>query len=402
MPSLLTQIGLTDILDIGFVTIFLYAAAVWLRKTKAALVGLGIFILAMIYLFAKQFHLQLTAWILQGFFAIFLIMIVVIFQEEFRQVFERIALWGLGRKGAAGVKSETVDVLVETVADLAKDKTGALIILPGTQPIERHISGGIELHGHLSEPLLRSLFDPHSPGHDGAVIIEKNQISRYAVHLPLSNDFRQLSGAGTRHSAALGLAELTDSLCLVVSEERGQISIAREGRLRLINNPQELVSLFREFLTEKQLSGVEKKAPTKFFRENWIEKSVSLFIAVGLWYVFISGSKVSEVSFDIPVHVVNLPSDLALESVEPQAISAVFKAPRRVFYFFDSEKVEVTIDTSLAALGRRTFRISKQNLNYPGELTLKEVRPDKVKISVNKVSSEEPKENTPNNNRTRK
>ena len=117
------QIGLTDIIDIAFVTVLLYTAIVWFRRTRATLVFVGIFILGAIYIFARQLDLQLTTWILQGFFAIFLIIIVVIFQEELRQIFERIALWGLGRQDTPAVQSEAVDIIVGTLSDLAALRT---------------------------------------------------------------------------------------------------------------------------------------------------------------------------------------------------------------------------------------------------------------------------------------
>ena len=136
MFSLFMQVGLTDIIDIAFVTSLLYTAIVWFKRTRATLVFVGIFILGAIYIFARQLDLQLTSYILQGFFAIFLIIIVVIFQEELRQIFERIALWGLGRKDTHAVQSEAVDIIVGTLADFAKERIGALIVLPGSQPIE--------------------------------------------------------------------------------------------------------------------------------------------------------------------------------------------------------------------------------------------------------------------------
>src|SRR6185437_5267675 len=94
--------------------------------------------------------------------------------------------------------------------------------------------GGIELDGKLSAPVLTSIFDPHSPGHDGAVVLEGDRIRRFATHLPLSANFQQLGRTGTRHSAALGLSEVTDALSIVVSEEQGTIAVARNGRLTRI------------------------------------------------------------------------------------------------------------------------------------------------------------------------
>ena len=391
MFSFFMQVGLTDIIDIAFVTSLLYTAIVWFKRTRATLVFVGIFILGGIYIFARQLDLQLTTYILQGFFAIFLIIIVVIFQEELRQIFERIALWGLGRKDTHAVQSEAVDIIVGTLADLAKERIGALIVLPGSQPIDRHINGGIEMGGKLSEPLLKSIFDPNSAGHDGAIIVEKDKISRFAVQLPLSKDFKQLGKVGTRHSAALGLAELSDALCLVVSEERGRISIAEDGKLREIGNFQELGSLVQDFLKAKFPTQDPRKASVQFLRSNWLEKAVSITLAIALWYVFIPGSKILEVTYQIPVEVEHLPANLTLESVEPPNISVTFGALNRAFYLFEPQKLEASIDASLAALGRRTFRVSEENLTYPKNLTVKGLSPTKIKISVKKRNAKRSK-----------
>ncbi len=384
MSSLFMQADLTDIIDIAFVTILLYTAIVWFKRTRATLVFVGIFILGAIYVFARQLDLQLTTNILQGFFAIFLIIIVVIFQEELRQIFERIALWGLGRKDSHKVQSETVDIIVGTLADLAKERVGALIVLPGAQPIERHVNGGIEMGGKLSEPLLKSIFDPNSAGHDGAVIVEKDRISRFAVQLPLSKDFKQLGKVGTRHSAALGLAELSDALCMVVSEERGKISLAEDGKLREIGNFQELGSLVQRFLDRRFPKKNARTASIQFLRSNWLEKAVSVTLAIALWYVFIPGSKILEVTYQIPIELEHLPANLELEAVEPPNVSVTFGALNRAFYLFEPKKLEATIDASLAALGRRTFRVSEENITYPKNLTVKGLSPTKIKISVKK------------------
>ncbi len=384
MSSFFMQVGLTDIIDIAFVTSLLYTAIIWFKRTRATLVFVGIFILGAIYIFARQLDLQLTTYILQGFFAIFLIIIVVIFQEELRQIFERIALWGLGRKNTHAVQSEAVDIIVGTLSDLAKERIGALIVLPGSQPIERHINGGIEMGGRLSEPLLKSIFDPNSAGHDGAIIVEKDRISRFAVQLPLSKDFKQIGKVGTRHSAALGLAELSDALCLVVSEERGRISIAEDGKLREIGSFQEVGSLVQDFLKTKFPTQDARSASVQFLRSNWLEKAVSITLAIALWYVFIPGSKILEVTYQIPVEVEHLPANLYLESIEPPNISVTFGALNRAFYLFEPQKLEASIDASLAALGRRTFRVSEENIAYPKNLTVKGWSPTKVKISVRK------------------
>ena len=378
-------ITFAEVVDIIFVAVLIYTAIVWARQTRAAFVVRGILILGGIYIIARYLDLQMTAWVFQGFFAIFLIMIVVIFQEELRQFFERIAVWSLARKRVPALGSQTSDILVRTLSDLAKEHVGALMVIRGNDPLERHITGGIALDGKLSGPLLKSIFDPHSPGHDGAVLVEQDNITRFAAHLPLSKDLTQLTHVGTRHSAALGLAELTDALCIVVSEERGTISFARDGKLREVENLQQLGAVIDSFLRTKFPSTQQSNISLQFFRENWIAKAISLSLAIGFWYIFVPGSKTVQVSYRIPVSVENLPADLRVEDIEPPMVNATFSGPRRAFYLFDARKIRVAIDVSMADLGRRTFNISEQNIRYPKELTLTEVNPSTLRLSVKKI-----------------
>jgi uncharacterized protein (TIGR00159 family) len=391
------DIGFTDVVDIGFVAVLLYTIIVWVKRTRASFVLMGIFILGAVYILARQLELQLTAWIFQGFFAILLIIIVVIFQEELRQIFERVAVWSLGKKGTLSLRSETADILVRCLADFAKNRIGAIIVVRGSDPLERHIMGGIEMGGRLSEPLLASIFDPHSPGHDGAVIVENDRISRFAAHLPLSKDLQQLSHVGTRHSAALGLAELTDAFCIVVSEERGKISVARDGRLREVTNLQALGSWLQEFLQEKYPSQDRRKVSVQLLRENLVEKAVSVCLALVLWYAFVPGSKIAKVTYLIPISVENLPSNLVLDKVQPAEVRATLMGPRRAFYLFDSRKLKVTIDTAPAQSGQRTFHISERNVQYPKSLTIDELIPTTVKISVRKLPQESQRHDTGEN-----
>ena len=383
------NIGVADVIDILVVTVLLYTATAWLRQTRAAFVIRGIFILAAVYIVARYLDLQLTALLFQGFFAIFLIIIVVIFQEELRQIFERIAVWSLATKPPRPLRSDAVDILIGTLADLAKEKIGALVVVEGHDPIDRHIMGGIELGGKISEPLLKSVFDPHSPGHDGAVIIENDRISRFAAHLPLSNNFQQLINVGTRHSAALGLTELSDALCIAVSEERGTISFARNGRLRQVDNIQELGLLLRRFLQEKYPSSERRTFSLALVRENWVVKLVTFSLAVGLWYVLIPGSSTVEVTYKLPVQVQNLPADYHVEEVMPSQVNATFTGPRRAFYFFDPGKLKVTVDLSATDTGRKVLRLTEQNVQHPQDLTLQQLDPQTLRVSVRKVSREQ-------------
>jgi DNA integrity scanning protein DisA with diadenylate cyclase activity len=130
-----------------------------------------------------------------------------------------------------GGKTETlVESLVGTIADalyrLAEERHGAIIVLPGKEPIQEWLAGGFVLDAEPSFPLLMSIFDPHSPGHDGALIVEKGRLSQFGVRLPISDTNKLPAVFGTRHHAAMGLSEKSDAMVLVVSEERGAVSLA--------------------------------------------------------------------------------------------------------------------------------------------------------------------------------
>jgi uncharacterized protein (TIGR00159 family) len=381
----LIEIRVTDAIDILVATAITYTLIAWIRRTQAAQVAGGILIFGIVYLAARLLELHLTAWMFEGFFAIFLVVVVVIFQEELRQMFERIASWRLRGRRRPAPTAGSMDVLAQTLTELARDRIGAIVVLPGRQPLSRHVQGGIELNGQLSLPLLKSLFDPHSPGHDGAAIVEDGRISRFAVHLPLSKDFRQLAGLGTRHSAALGLAELTDALSIVASEERGTLSVAQNGKLRRLGNPQELPHVVSAFLEAQHPTVNHRRSPLRWLRGNLLEKVASLVVVLGLWLLFVPGSRPRTETVAVPVRVINLPADYTLDLVAPQVVEATFTGPSRAFYLLDRDNLEVTVDASASRLGRRTYRISEENLVHPPALTLEDVRPGTVRISVRKA-----------------
>ncbi|MBM4246746.1 MAG: diadenylate cyclase [Deltaproteobacteria bacterium] len=381
----LLEIRLADAIDILLVTSLVYAGIVWIRRTQAGLVAGGIVILGGLYIAAQSIGLQLTAWLLQGFFAIFLIIVVVIFQEELRQLFERLALFSLRRNRRVKPPAGINDILVEAMADLARDRIGALVVLQCEQPLRRHVRGGIEMGAKLSVPLLKSIFDPHSPGHDGAVIVENGRIALFAAHLPLSTNFQQLTGVGTRHSAALGLAELTDALCLLVSEERGRISVAKDGTLATLRDANELARVLAAELDARQPERSFRRTVRQLLFANWFTRLASLAVVLGMWLLFVPGSRPSEQILRMPVEVVNLPDGAQVESIEPSEVQATFAGPQRAFALLTSRDLAVTIDARRARPGQKTFAIAEENLRHPPSLSVQNLQPRRVKVTLVEV-----------------
>ena len=207
--AVIKSIRIQDILDVIIIALMIFALLTWFKTRASRFVLIGITLLGGVYIAARFFQLYLTTIVLQGFFAILLFVLVVIFQEDLRGFFERLAMLGnIGKKfQSLSELKGTAEIIAQTAATLAKKRIGALIVLQGTDPLERHINGGTSLDGLVSEPLLESLFDPHSIGHDGAVIINGNRITKFGCHLPLSINTSKYGNIGLRHTAALGLAE---------------------------------------------------------------------------------------------------------------------------------------------------------------------------------------------------
>lgn len=169
-----------------------------------------------------------------------LIVLIVIFQPELRKILERTTT--LLRNQAQADLHGLPNLIEDTLFELAGRKWGAIIVFPGNDPIQRWITEGVKVEGVPSLPLLMSIFDPTSPGHDGAMIMEEDRIARIGVHLPLSETKKLSDAFGTRHHASMGLAEKTDSLVLTVSEERGKISVFRNGEMMPVREKGEVAA----------------------------------------------------------------------------------------------------------------------------------------------------------------
>jgi diadenylate cyclase len=377
----LLSVRWAELVDLAVVWLMLWAGIAWLRATPARLALAGLGILVAIYLVARQLGLVLTTWILQGFAAVSVLVAVVVFQQDLRRLFEQIAALGLRRKLLlAG--PDAIDTLVRAIANLADQRRGALIVLPGRESIESQVEGGLILNAHVTEPLLLSLFDPHSPGHDGAVVFSGDRATRFAVHLPLSADHAQLGQRGTRHAAALGLAERTDALCIAVSEECGTVSVAEAGQLRTLSRPQEVGNEIRRFLERTAPANTERSAWMRRLVKQWREGLLAMPIAGLLWFLAIPGGTVVEIQREVPISVNGLPQALEVVSVDPERALVTLVGRRRDLYLLGPDALEVRVDAILVELGRRSFSLLPENVRHPEGVEVHTIEPDRVKIEL--------------------
>lgn len=382
--STLKDIGLNDVVDIALMSVLLYAVLIWFQRKRAFLVLSGIFICGLLYVVAHIFNLFLTTSILQAFFTVILIALIIIFQEELRSFFEQIAVWSLNRKFRDRIKvhyPRRIDILIRTLTDLADEKIGALMVIKGKDTIERHLEGGVDLGGQISEALLKSIFDPHSVGHDGAVYLQEDRVVQFGCHLPLSKNFRDLKQGGTRHAAALGLSELCDALCLVVSEESGMISVAQHGVLTETadGNLREALEKFYETVSPFVRQGFWKGLLTR----NLKEKILAILMTIGLWFVLVHESSIVHRTFKIPVQYANPTPDLYVESVDPKEVEVTFSGPRYAFNFIDGN-IRLFLKLFNYGEGNWAVSLADSHLNYPKEIALEDLQPGIIMVEIEK------------------
>ncbi|MFA4910034.1 MAG: diadenylate cyclase [Desulfobacteria bacterium] len=374
-----------DFFDIAIMVVFFYIIMLWFKRTVYRFVFIGISILGLVYLLARFFQLYVTVFVLQGFFAILLIAIVVIFQEDLRRIFERMVMWRLLRKRRSAVSThEEIDILGRAVNKLALRRFGALIVLKGNDHLDRHLKGGFLLEGRLSEPLLESIFDPHSVGHDGAVVIENNRITKFGCHLPLSFNTLKIGNLGLRHTAALGLAERSDALCIVVSEERGTISIAREELLEKLENPEQLMKALELFYQES-FPGKKTKTRLSWLRENSREKAIAILLACGLWMTI--GYQTGSVrrDFVVPIEYRNLASDLIIEEPNPKEVTVTLTGSEQAFNLLNPQLLKISLDMSKVHEGNQKLVLERNNLRYLPNLSVMRIEPGRIQIAAHRL-----------------
>ena len=259
MPS----INVVDIIEIIIIAFAVYQIVIWIKDTRAWVLMKGIIVLFLVWIIAMILGMNVLLWIFENAMVIGITAIVIIFQPEFRNALEQ-----LGRKSFSSIspfedsrnKTErysdrSIQGIVKAVYEMAKVKTGALIVVEREIQCREFERTGIPIDAEISSQLLINIFEHNTPLHDGAVILRDNRVVSATCYLPLSDNLELSKDLGTRHRAGVGISEVTDSMTVIVSEETGKISVAYGGRLHRGLSADEL----REYLSEIQDKVVEEK-----------------------------------------------------------------------------------------------------------------------------------------------
>ena len=372
------MVAALSIADFVVSALLITVASYVLRHSRMAVAGLFLGGLGLLLVVTRMLGLGTASWLLEASFVAIAICIAIAFQTELRHGFESFASWFVHRRRPLRHEQD-VQTIVRAVQEMSDLRIGALLVFPGRQSMQHCLSGGTELDARISEPLLLSLFDPTSPGHDGAVIIEGGRLKQFGVHLPLSDHHEALGGGGTRHAAALGLAERCDAFSVVVSEERGTISIAADTELTTVA-PEQLAAVIGRHLRRGK---VRPKSGPRWRRAGpWADVLAGTAVAGLLWAFVAPGSSQAERRVAIPVEVMNLPEDFELTDTRPEAVEVTVSGPRIQLWTLQPEEARVVIDAERVATGRRGFRVTPETLNLPAGVELVSIHDPRVRLSV--------------------
>lgn len=234
MQSLLATISILDIIDIVVVAYFLYRLYLMLKNTRAATLVKGLLVLVLFMIICCWLNLLVISWLLEKSMTVIMVALPIVFQPELRRALEQIGRGNFFRKSSELNEQELEDML-ESVALATKAmsaaKVGALMVFERATGLVERIETGVPVDGLVSSGLLQNIFVKDTPLHDGAVIIRGNRVAAACCLLPLTENRNLSLELGTRHRAAIGISEQSDAMVLVVSEETGVISIARNGEL---------------------------------------------------------------------------------------------------------------------------------------------------------------------------
>jgi diadenylate cyclase len=221
-----------DLIDILIVAFLIYQLLQFIRGTHAVQMALGALVLVLLYWLSQFLHLETVNWLLRTFMPYLVFGIIVVFQAEIRKVLAQLGKTPLPGVFGSPRTEEVIDEVVLAGTTLAAQRTGAIVVIERDMGLRSYIETGIALDAYVTYDLLISIFNPGTPLHDGAVIVQGNRVAAAACFLPLTVNPQLSRELGSRHRAAIGVTEDTDALAVVVSEETGVISLVVGGRIR--------------------------------------------------------------------------------------------------------------------------------------------------------------------------
>jgi len=366
-----------DVVDILLNSYILFRLYVLFRGTNVIRMIMAIAMLWMLERLAVNMGLIVTSWAMQGIIAVAALIIVIVFRNEIASVLQtrnfKSFFWGIPQRQVR----TPIDIIVESVYELARRKLGALIVLPLKKGIETVVQSGVVWQGKLSREMLLSIFWHGTPVHDGAVIIQGDKIVEVAAILPLSKRSDLPSYFGTRHRAAVGLTEQTDAVVIVVSEERGRVSVFKDETVIHIHDNIELDQVLHEYTGEAtETTGLKRQAV-----ELGIAAMICLTIITGIWFSFARGLE-TLVTLEVPVEFMNRDPKMEIFSASASSVRLQLSGSGTLIKSVRPDQVKVKLDLANAVAGSNQVPIARDSITLPPGIQLKQVSPQALEVNL--------------------
>ena len=264
------SMNVVDILEIIIIAFIVYHVIKWVRSTRAWMPVKGLMILLIFWVLASILKMDVILWILNNTIGVGITAIIIVFQPEIRRALEQLGqqsfatslrIFSEGKENGERFSEKTIEELVKGTFLLARHKTGALIVLEQEVSLAEYEETGIAIDAVVTNQLLINIFEHNTPLHDGAVIVRGNRITSATCYLPVSKNMKLSKELGTRHRAGVGISEVTDSFTIIVSEQTGKVSIAKNGTLIRNVDADYLRMKLQEIQKDKaKTSGTKKKS----------------------------------------------------------------------------------------------------------------------------------------------
>jgi uncharacterized protein (TIGR00159 family) len=368
-----------SIIDLLVLATAIYLLLRWGRDARAFRVSLAVVGLRAAAVLARQLDLAVTGWILDAAMVAALIVVLLLFQTELRQALTRLDVitWLLAHPEPTA--NRLLRAIASAMFSLARARRGALVVISGREPVGELVEGGVPLGGEISTEILEAIFRKVSPVHDGATLIEGDHISRVGTLLPLTQRRDVPEGYGTRHRAAMGLAERCDALVIVVSEERGDVTLMHGREITTVDTPETLIRKIQD------LRGAPTAARKRDLRGilfgNIGLKSAAVALAALLWSLsFLPGSSVRWVT--VPVEFSNVPQDMQVSQPSAQTVQVRLRSSPWILDSVTLTTVVARFDLSGAAEGSLSLNVQQAVLNLPPGLILEGVAPQTISVRL--------------------
>ena len=367
-----------DFLDIflnSFILFRLYA--LFKHSRFISIVPLAI-VLAILKRAAMSMGLVVTSWAIQGIIAAAALILIIVFRDEIASVFQtrslKSFLWGFPSRRTF----TPVEIISESVFEMGTKRIGALIVFPQTKEIDDLLRARVSWDGRVSKQMIMSIFWNGNPVHDGAILIKGNRITDVGVILPLSRREDIPARYGTRHRAALGIAEQSDCLVTAVSEETGQVTVVMGSSITDVKSSEQLKEILEKYVGTDEGSGKTYWSRTV---EITVSALASLIIVTGVW-LGLSRGKETLKTINVPVEYTDIKQGFEIIEASTNIVTLHLGGSKALLQSLKPEHIKVILSLSHASTGENSYPVINDNIALPPGLSLKKVEPAEVELII--------------------